>query len=90
MCIKSVQRQTENLMFSLGCQEKRRTIFKSFIESQFKYCPLTWMFCSRKSNNKISRFHEKSLRIVNNNHESTNEDIFSHNNCLVHNTPFGY
>ena len=26
--------------------EKRKIIFKSFIESQFKYCPLVWMFCS--------------------------------------------
>ena len=61
--------------------EKRIIIFKSFIESQFKYCPLTWMFCSRKSNNKINRQHERSLRIVNNNFESTYEELLSHNNC---------
>ena len=28
--------------------ERRKIIFKSFIESQFKYCPLTWMFCRKK------------------------------------------
>ena len=28
--------------------EKKRTLYKTFIESQFNYCPLIWMFCSRK------------------------------------------
>ena len=62
--------------------EKRRIIFKLFIESQFKYCPLIWMFCSRKSNNKINSSHERSLRIVNNDYESTYEELLSHNNCF--------
>ena len=62
--------------------EKRRLIFKFFIESQFKYCPLTWMFCSRKSNNSINRLHKRSLRIVNNDYESIYEELLSHNNCF--------
>ena len=37
---------------------------KAFIESQFSYCPLIWMFHSRTLNNKINRLHEKVLRIV--------------------------
>ena len=44
--------------------EKRRTLMKAFIESQFNYCPLTWMFHSRKLNNKINRIHETALRTV--------------------------
>ena len=32
--------------------EQKRIIFKTFFESQFKYCPLIWMFCSRKAKNK--------------------------------------
>ena len=57
--------------------EKRKIIFKSFIESQFKYCPLVWMFCSRKSNDKVNRLHERSLRIVNNDFESSYEELLS-------------
>ena len=34
--------------------KKRHIILKSFIESQFSYCPLIWMFCSRTLNRKIS------------------------------------
>ena len=43
---------------------KRRTLFKAFVESQFKYCPIVWMFHSRRTNNKINRLHERALRIV--------------------------
>ena len=41
--------------------EKRRVIFKSFVECQFKYCPLLWMFHSRHTNNKIIWLHERAL-----------------------------
>ena len=57
-------------MRSFLSAEKRKIIFKSFIESQFKYCPLAWMFCSQKSNDKINRLHERSPRIVYNDFES--------------------
>ena len=45
-------------------ESKRRILFKSFISSQFGYCPLVWMFHSRKLNNRINQIHEKALRIV--------------------------
>ena len=44
--------------------DKLRIIMKAFIESQFSYCPLIWMFHSRTLNNNINRLHEKSLRLV--------------------------
>ena len=44
--------------------EKRRIVMKTFIESQFNYCRLIWMFHSRTINNKINRLQEKALRIV--------------------------
>ena len=28
---------------------RKKLLFKTFFESQFKSCPLVWMFCSRKS-----------------------------------------
>ena len=43
---------------------KRRTLFKAFVESQFKYFPIVWMFHSRRTNNKTNRLHERALRIV--------------------------
>ena len=34
--------------------DKKRMIMKTFIESQFGYCPLVWLFHSRSLNNKIN------------------------------------
>ena len=45
-------------------QEKLRTLMKAFVESQFGYCPLIWMFHSRTLNNRINRLHERALRLV--------------------------
>ena len=44
--------------------EIRRIVSKTFIEFQFNYCPLIWMFHSRTINNKINCLHERALRIV--------------------------
>ena len=45
-------------------KQKRRTIMKSFVTSQFSYCPLIWMFHSRRLNNKINSIQERPLRIT--------------------------
>ena len=37
---------------------------KSFAELQFGYCPLISMFYGRGVNNKINHLHERSLRKV--------------------------
>ena len=44
--------------------QKRITIMKSFITSQFSYCPLIWVFHSRRLNNKINSILERALRIT--------------------------
>ena len=46
---------------------------KPFIESQFGYCPLVWMFCGRQENNRINHLHERALRMVYNDYELTFE-----------------
>ena len=40
------------------------TLMKSFIDSQFNYCPLIWMQHTRSLNNKINKLQERSLLIV--------------------------
>ena len=50
--------------------DKLGIIMKTFIESQFNYCPLTWMFNSRQLNAKINILHERVLRIVHKNPKS--------------------
>ena len=56
---------------------KKRIIMKSFIESQFGYCPLVWMFHSRGLNNKINRIHERALRITYNDKSSSYGELLT-------------
>ena len=44
--------------------KQRRILLKTFIKSQFGYCPVVWMLHSSRVNNKINHLHERSLRIV--------------------------
>ena len=43
---------------------KRRIHFRAFVESQFKYCPIVWIFHTRRTNNKTNKLQERALRIV--------------------------
>ena len=62
--------------------EKRRIVMKIFIESQFNYCPLIWMFHSRTINNKINHLHEKALRIVYSDFKSSFEGVLMKDNTF--------
>ena len=55
--------------------EKLRTVMKAFIESQFEYFPLIWMFHSRTLNNKINRLHERALRLAYKDSKATFEEL---------------
>ena len=55
---------------------KMKILMASFFISQFSYCPLIWMFYNRKTNEKINKLHERSLRIV------YNDDNLSFNDLL--------
>ena len=63
--------------------DKRIIIMKAFIESQFGYCPLVWMFHSRSLNNKINRIHEKALRITYNDKSSNFQALLDKDNSVT-------
>ena len=54
---------------------KRKILLKTFIESQFSYCPLIWMFHNRKLNRKINHIHERALRLVYEDYTSSFKDL---------------
>ena len=49
--------------------QKKNLLFNSIIKSQFSYCPLVWMFCSRRSISLVNNVHERALRIVQYDHK---------------------
>ena len=62
--------------------EKHCIVMKTFIESQFNYCPLIWMFHSQTINNKINRLHERAVRIVYSDFKSSFEGLFMKDNSF--------
>ena len=54
----------------------------TFIKSQFSYSPITWMFHSRKSNNRINRIHESALRTVYNDYMTSFETLLLIDNSV--------
>ena len=65
LCSKANQKLSAlSKMAKLLYFNKRRTLFKAFVKSQFKYCPIVWVFHSRRTNNKINKLNERTLRIV--------------------------
>ena len=55
-------------------KKKLRVIMKAFIMSQFSYCPLVWMCHSRTLNKKINKLHERALRLIYDDRQSTFEE----------------
>ena len=44
--------------------EKTKLLCNAFINSQFNYAPLVWMFCRKKQYLKIQKIHHKALKVV--------------------------
>ena len=62
--------------------QKRTTVMKSFVTSQFSYCPLIWMFHSRRLNNKINSIHERALRIAYQDNTSAFQELLNKDNSV--------
>ena len=86
MCKKAAQKLgVLNRIPSLLDSEKKRLVFNATIKSHFNYCPLIWMFSSRRSNNLINRIHESSLRTVYNDTSRTfQEPLQRHRSVSIH------
>ena len=64
--------------------EKARILANTFIDSQFNYAPLIWMFTG-KTINKICKIHHRTLRVVYNEYNKTyGEPLQLNNNVSIH------
>ena len=60
--------------------EKIKLLAEAFINSQFTYAPLTWMFPGKSSIAKICKIHFGTLQIVYNSYDESYHDLFNFNN----------
>ena len=57
-------------------QKQRRVIMKAFIESQFGYCPLVWIFHGNRTLNKtMNDIQERALKLVYNDYHSSFDQL---------------
>ena len=61
---------------------KKRILFKTFVTSQFNYCPLVWMCHSRTLNNRIDNIRLRALRIVYQDKKSSFEELLQKDNSF--------
>ena len=52
---------------------------KTFLDSQFNYCLVIWMFHSRLLNNKINNVHKKAISTVYSDYKSTFQELLDKN-----------
>ena len=72
-----------NRLINIVPMERKKILMNSFIESQFSYCPLVWMFCySRRLNNKIDNIHERGLRMVYRDYVSSFDELLRKNKSV--------
>ena len=58
------------LQNQMGKKEKE-VLIKSFVNSNFNYCPPFWYFGSKKLMRKIEKIQERCLQIILNDYESS-------------------
>ena len=58
----------------MGMTEKT-ILMKSFILSNFNYCPLVWHFCSKRDTDKMEKIQKRALRMVLDDYESDYETL---------------
>ena len=64
--------------------EKAKLLCNAFINSQFKYAPLVWMFCRKKQYLKIQKIPHKALKVVYNSNKNYDELLRNNNEVLIY------
>ena len=63
--------------------KQRKQIVDLFMTSNFYYCPLVWIFHSRRVNNRINLIQEKAVRIIYKDNNSSFEELLRKENSLT-------
>ena len=65
--------------------EKARILDNAFVDSQFNYAPLIWMFAGKKLINKICKMCHRTLQVVYNEYNKSYQELLQlNNNVPIH------
>ena len=57
--------------------DKAKALFNAFINSQFYYAPLIWMFAGKLLMSRVQKNHFRSLQVVHNIYDTTYDELLS-------------
>ena len=77
--VKKVNDKINALARILNCipKKKLRITMKTFVNTQFSYCQVIWIFHSGRINHKVKKLRQRALRIVYEDHFSSFEELLS-------------
>ena len=64
--------------------EKAKILGNVFIDSQFIYAPLIWMFCRKTLYSKIEKIHHRTLKVIYGMDDSYSNVLLSSNYASIH------
>ena len=79
--VKEICKKVNQKLYAFGRlrpylgEQKSKLLLNSVVMSNFSYCPLIWLFCSKVANNEINRTHKRALRTLYRDYESTFEEL---------------
>ena len=62
----------------------------AFIDSQFNYVPLLWMFCRKTLYSKIEKIHHKTLKVIYQSNDTYENLLLQSNRVSVHQRPLRF
>ena len=63
--------------------EKSKLLYNAFINNQFKYASIIWMFCRKQDYLEVEKIHYKALKIVYNSNECYEELLIQNNSPFI-------
>ena len=63
-------------------EQCRMNVYKSFINANFNYCPMVWMFCGKTNLNKLEKLQERALAVVYGNNSLDYDDMLQRSGQL--------
>ena len=64
--------------------EKSKLLYNNFINNQFNYAFIIWMFCHKQDYFEVEKIHYKALKIVYNSNECYEELLIRNNEVSIH------
>ena len=64
--------------------EETTILGNAFIDSQFNYAPLLWIFCRKTLYLKIEKIHHKTLKVIDESSDTCDNLLLQSNTVSVH------